>query len=113
MSNNTHANFWHNFSADFEKRNQAVIGDATLNRIQSQLAELACLGDTLEVGCGHGTYTRTIAPKCETLIATDMSHAMLSVCRNHLREFDHIKYRQADAFQLPFKANAFDTLFNS
>ena len=55
---------------------------------------IACLpqpryGRILELGCGNGEMTRLLAPRCDTLVATDGSATAVSLCDQIVRQDGH------------------------
>jgi SAM-dependent methyltransferase len=65
--------------------------------------------DWLEVGCGTGALTETIAGICvpKRLVAIDSSRGFLDFARQRLGP-DRAEFREADAQNLPFSAAEFD-----
>jgi SAM-dependent methyltransferase len=65
--------------------------------------------DWLEVGCGTGAMTETIAESCAPgrLVGVDTSAGFLDFARQRLGP-DRAEFRQADAQALPFADGAFD-----
>ena len=71
-------------------------------------------GTILETACGTGVVTRqlrTRMPATVSLVATDFAPPMLDQAKKTLRDLDGIEFKQADATDLPFEANAFDAVF--
>jgi ubiquinone/menaquinone biosynthesis C-methylase UbiE len=70
-------------------------------------------GDVLEIGGGSGAMAAEILQKFPAvrLTVTDYDQAMLETARTRLSEFDErVTVRQADATQLPFPDDSFDTV---
>jgi len=66
----------------------------------------------LEIAAGTGVVTRVLAewlPKSTTIVATDLSDAMLQVAQT-LGTAQPVTWRQADAMQLPFADGSFDAV---
>jgi SAM-dependent methyltransferase len=65
--------------------------------------------DWLEVGCGTGALTETIAGSCapKRLVGIDSSSGFLDFARERLGP-DRAEFREADARNLPFPAAEFD-----
>lgn len=62
-------------------------------------------GDVLEIACGTGLVTRHLRSRLDstrTLIATDLSAAMLAYARAKLQGVAGIEWQEADAMRLPF-----------
>ena len=61
-------------------------------------------GDVLEIACGTGLMTRHLRERLDarrTLVATDISEAMLEYARGKLLDMRGIEWRQADATKVP------------
>lgn len=61
-------------------------------------------GNVLEIACGTGLMTRHLRERLDTrrtLVATDLSEAMLDYARGKLADVHGIEWRQADATKLP------------
>jgi SAM-dependent methyltransferase len=69
----------------------------------------------LEVGCGTGAQTVTLARNSAgaRIIAFDHSASSLeqAMARVGAAGFDNVEFRQADLFDLPFEAQSFDHVF--
>jgi 2-polyprenyl-3-methyl-5-hydroxy-6-metoxy-1,4-benzoquinol methylase len=52
----------------------------------------ARFGKVLEVGCAEGLFTETLAPRCESLLAADISSVALMRARRRLQKFEHVKF---------------------
>ena len=68
---------------------------------------------TLELACGTGAVTRTLAetlPAGTQIVATDFSQDMLTIARQNLKGSISIDWQVADACQLPFEDNSFDAI---
>jgi len=69
----------------------------------------------LEVGCGTGAQTVTLARNSAGahIIAFDHSASSLEQARARVSAagFDNVEFRQADLFDLPFEAESFDHVF--
>jgi SAM-dependent methyltransferase len=64
-------------------------------------ATLAALGPGrvrrgLEMGCSIGVFTRQLAPRCEALVATEVSRTALDQARARCADLDNIVFRLVD-----------------
>ncbi|HXK16943.1 MAG TPA: methyltransferase domain-containing protein, partial [Polyangiaceae bacterium] len=69
-------------------------------------------GDLLEIAAGTGAVTAVLdksLPTAVRLVATDLNEAMLRVGASRTNS-DRVKWRQADAQELPFEAASFDAV---
>lgn len=103
--------YWSRFANDFQQRNNYVVGEDNMQCATKTVATLKDLGNTLELACGDGFYTKILAEKATTLTATDWSEEMIAVCKNKFSEQQHLIIEQANAKQLPYADNHFDTVF--
>jgi len=65
--------------------------------------------DILEIACGTGRVTKHLALSVthNTLTATDLNQDMIDIAKGIVKD-ETIKWRKADALELPFEANSFD-----
>lgn len=103
--------YWSQFAADFEEKNNYVVGLENLQLMYDQLGTIKDLGYTLELGCGNGTYSKVIRSNLTSLIATDYSDEMLEVAKRNLSDHNNITVQKENCFALSFKDDSFDTLF--
>ena len=80
------------------------------------LRALAPLEDKriLEIACGTGRFTATLAQEGADIIGIDISEAMLQQGRDRAYELgvdDHLEYMRGDAARLPFPDDYFDAVF--
>jgi ubiquinone/menaquinone biosynthesis C-methylase UbiE len=113
MNNNTSTRetYWSRFATDFEKRNNYVAGFKEIHRLKEKLLENKNLGETLELGCGDGVYTETIASNSDKLVATDWSDEMVEVAKQRYNKYEKIEVKKEDCNNLSFDNNSFDTVF--
>ena len=64
--------------------------------------------DVLECACGTGAITKSIAPKCKNLIATDFAEGMLKRAEKKCRRFENVSVQFADITNLAFDNGSFD-----
>ncbi len=66
----------------------------------------------LEIGCGTGAVTRSLA-RCtciSTVAGVDPSTILLNHARLLSQDYENVQFSQADARELPFDAESFDTV---
>lgn len=120
--------WWDSEATAYYAEHRAVLGDAELmwgpeGVYESDLRLLGDLAgrDVLEFGAGAAQGSRWCVAQGARVVATDISHAMLSQGRRldaHLggegaNSPDPSAYVQCDAAHLPFADNAFDTVFSA
>ena len=74
------------------------------------LAALLDLGDVLDVGSGDGAAASAVAPYCKKLTCIDTNAKMIDVARERLAKFSHVEAHVADAHDLPFADERFDSV---
>jgi len=70
-------------------------------------------GAVLELACGTGIVTRRLRDRLAAstkLVATDLNEPMMSHASRKFREDENVKWRQADATDLPFSDQSFDAV---
>ncbi len=103
--------FWSKTANDFEEKNNKIIGKESLRIVFDELEKQTHLGNTLELACGNGTYSKILVKNAENLTCTDWSEEMVAETKRRLKDFPNIKVEQANCFQLPYVDNSFDTVF--
>ena len=103
--------YWSRFANDFEERNNYVIGKSDMDIILNEVSTQKALGKTLELACGNGTYSRILCKNAEALTATDFSDEMVKVATSRLKNFENVRVEKADAFDLKYPQNSFNTVF--
>ncbi len=103
--------FWSKTAKDFEEKNNQIIGKESMQIVLDTLTKETNLGNTLELACGNGTYSKTLVKNAENLICTDWSEEMVTETKRRLKDLPNIKFEQANCFQLQYSDNSFDTVF--
>ena len=70
-------------------------------------------GSLLEVACGTGIVTRRLRdrlPAGAKIVATDLNEAMINYASQKFRAGENIEWRPANALDLPFADQTFDTV---
>ena len=102
-----------------ERRGTGALGDdleryyspgRSWRSLTAGIAALVSLGDVLDVGSGDGAAAAAIAPYCRSLTCIDLNARLLDAARDRLARYDHVEVRVADAQDLPFTAESFDTI---
>ncbi|MBK6850478.1 MAG: class I SAM-dependent methyltransferase [Burkholderiales bacterium] len=65
--------------------------------------------DVLEVSCGTGYWTQSIASSAKSITASDINDSVLQIARNRTWSGTAVEFRQADSYALP----DFDRRFNA
>ncbi len=103
--------FWSKTANDFEEKNNKIIGKESMQIVLDALSKEIDLGNTLELACGNGTYSKVLVKNAETLTCTDWSKEMVEESKRRLKAFPSIKIEQANCFDLQYADNSFDTVF--
>jgi ubiquinone/menaquinone biosynthesis C-methylase UbiE len=88
------------------------IGGRTRWMVRERLAREGRLGDLAEFGCGTGFYTQALADKADSVAATDLSPAMLSLAQERITT-TNVKFQVEDCQGTSFPHEVFDTAFMS
>jgi ubiquinone/menaquinone biosynthesis C-methylase UbiE len=65
------------------------------------------LDEALEVGCGTGAFARSVAGRCDRVLALDLSPRMVEVARYRSKGHPNVEYAVADANAWPFPEGRF------
>ena len=86
-----------------------IYNKKTHDQLRIKVAEIISPDDdVLDCAAGTGMLSVVIAPKCNTLTATDFSKNMTKKLKKKCKGFDNVSCMQADILSLPFEDNSFD-----
>lgn len=111
MTEDTIEYYWSRFQANYDKNQEYVVGIDFLNEIKKNTAKLTDLGDVLELGCGTGYFTETIAKNAKHIFATDLSDVLLENARERLSHFKQVTFQKENCYRTSFQPEKFDTVF--
>lgn len=111
MATETRETYWSRFADSFDTDQEYVVGTELLDDIDRELHALPELGDVVELGCGSGRFTPTIASRASSLVATDLSDSLLEAARRRLGDHPEITFRKEDCTATSFPPDAFDAAF--
>ena len=66
--------------------------------------------NVLECACGTGLLTGVIAPRCQSLVATDFSAKMLKRAEKKCKKYGNVRLEQANILQLSYRDGRFDAV---
>lgn len=79
--------------------------------LRDTVAELIRPGENvLECACGTGLLSGAIAPRCGSLIATDLSEKMLRRAAKKYGHWGNVTFERADILHLCYRTGQFDTV---
>jgi len=111
MEHQTKETYWSRFTDEFEEKQSHVVGEEILLLAHEELLREVDLGNVLELGCGTGLYTETLQKVADHVVATDLSDEMIAFAKEKRGELENVEFRKADALNLEFNDEAFDTVF--
>ncbi|HMK54069.1 MAG TPA: methyltransferase domain-containing protein [Methanobacteriaceae archaeon] len=103
--------FWRDVSDKYDNAIDIILGKNIRHYILENLEQESNLGRSVEFGCGTGYFTKALAEKSETLIATDISNEMLEIAENNLDKIKNTEFKCLDCQSSSFGENTFDTVF--
>lgn len=68
------------------------------------------VSDTLEIGCGTGTFSRRLAERSDHVTAIDLSPEMIRLARERSTNFPNIDFQLADILDTPLADGSFDCI---
>lgn len=104
--------YWSRTSPTYDASVDTTLGGNTRPLINELLKEEKNLGAVVEFGCGTGYFTRTLAERSQSVIATDFSDDMLRIAEEHVKGCGNVRFRNVDCQNTPFADASFDTVFS-
>ncbi len=71
------------------------------NALHAQVAKLLAGQTVLELACGTGYWTRTLAEHANKVLALDINAEMLAIAKARGLDANKVSFQQADIYQLP------------
>lgn len=103
--------YWSRFPNTYDKNQEYVVGKELLEEIKLELTRLPELGESVEFGCGTGYFTRTIAERSQSLLATDLSDSLIDVARMRMQDHMKVKFQKENCMGSSFAPGSFDSVF--
>ena len=66
--------------------------------------------NSLEIGCGTGSFARRLAERSEKVLALDLSPEMIRLARERSAQFSNIEFQLANVLELTFEVESFDCI---
>jgi ubiquinone/menaquinone biosynthesis C-methylase UbiE len=98
-------------ASEYEKVYEKAERQADLARLHEIIPAFFVGRDVLEVACGTGYWTRRIAPRAHSVVATDLTVETMAVARANQPDWAHVRFERADAFALETVSGEFDAAF--
>jgi ubiquinone/menaquinone biosynthesis C-methylase UbiE len=108
--NHNQREFWSAVAEKYDRVVDLQIGGRTRSMVRDQLEKAEALGSVVELGCGTGFYTETLATKASTVIATDLSPGMLALARERVHAIK-VTFQPEDCQKTSFTDASFDGAF--
>ncbi len=65
----------------------------------------------LEIACGTGYWTKTIAKTCTSILATDINATVLAIATTKKYDAELVEFKELDFWQLENTTNVYDSVF--
>jgi ABC-2 type transport system ATP-binding protein len=102
--------FWSSISSQYDDVVDAQLGKNVRRILREKLSNEYDLGNAVEMGCGSGYFTATLARAAKSLVATDIAPEMIDVARRVV-DGSNIRYQVEDCQKTSFANDSFDTAF--
>jgi SAM-dependent methyltransferase len=66
--------------------------------------------ESLDIGCGTGTFARLLGQRSRHVLALDLSAEMVRIAQERSADLPNIEYRAADVLEWPFPVDKFDCI---
>ena len=103
--------YWSRFQNNYDNNQEYVVGMDLLDIVKDKIMKLPDLGELLELGCGTGYFTETIAQKANHVFATDLSNELLKMADRRLNKFDNITIQKENCLNTSFTSNNINSVF--
>jgi len=110
MENKNEA-YWEELADRYDRIINEVIGEESRREVYNVVLGLKDPGNTIELGCGPGYFTRAIAQNASHVLATDLSDRMLEMARNNLKGVGNVEFKKANCEDTGMPPESFDTVF--
>lgn len=99
---------WGPLVGTYDEDHTYIAGADLVESVRARVVGAVPAGDVVELGCGTGLYTRSYAPRCRRIIATDISPRMVERAARELADLPHVEVRVADATSTGLPAGSAD-----
>jgi ubiquinone/menaquinone biosynthesis C-methylase UbiE len=109
---NEQREFWSKVATKYDRVVDLQIGPRARSMVRERVEREGALGRLVELGCGSGYFTAALAPRAESIVATDISPGMLALAKDRVKAAN-VTFQVEDCQQTSFADGAFDTAFIS
>jgi len=96
---------------EYELIYQKTERQADLKKLHAYLRQSFDKQQVLEIACGTGYWTQTLAQTCAAIRATDINSAVLEIAQVKDYGTTHIQLEQVDFWELAIPTNLYDSVF--
>jgi ABC-2 type transport system ATP-binding protein len=101
--------YWGKRALTYDDALCCTVGCTIIHEIEGWLEDQSVDTDTvLEMGCGSGFFSGTIARKAKHLTATDLAREMVEEAGETLSKYGNVKVQTEDCYNTSFKDAIFD-----
>ncbi|HEY1794072.1 MAG TPA: class I SAM-dependent methyltransferase [Opitutaceae bacterium] len=98
-------------AAEYERIYARPERQADLGRLQAAVADGFRGRDVLEISCGTGFWTQSIAPVARSVVGLDLSPEVLEIARAKAWDAGRVEFMEADSYALPDLGRKFTAAF--
>ncbi|BAI60638.1 ABC transporter ATP binding protein [Methanocella paludicola SANAE] len=102
--------FWDAVSQKYDNAVDGTMGKNLRPTALEKLSQEAGLGRAVELGCGTGYFTKTLARVADSVVATDFCEGMLARAMERLSSAGNITFQKEDCMKTSFPDDTFDTV---
>ncbi|WP_317204255.1 class I SAM-dependent methyltransferase [Janthinobacterium sp.] len=96
---------------EYDSRYDSADLEDDLDELHDKVEELLSGHKVLEIACGTGYWTQSIAETAESVRATDINQEMLDLAQTRDFDPDVVQFSVADAFDLPADIGSYTACF--
>lgn len=100
--------FWDKIAGVYDIFEDVYNGKVNKDLCQEVAELISADDDVLECACGTGMLTVRVAPKCKSIVATDLSRKMLERASKKCSRYGNARFEFADITHLEFPNGSFD-----
>lgn len=93
--------YYHQRAQEYERIYQKPERQEDLKTLHQLLSSAFPSQDVLEIGCGTGYWTPSLAKSADSILATDINDSVLDIARSKSFPRENVEFRQMDMYNLP------------